>query len=239
MSTVTLRQCTPMSFGKLLENCLRLLLPFVTLLAIAEGARDKVQLLGAIVDSRGGVALVKNKGTGEVKAFRIGAQIYDVGSLKEVDRYSIIIRETSGETVTISSKLNGAKMAVSRIKTVDDGDRYIEDGFSRVGNKIEVDSAYRDRMVKEELQNILMQATAEPVMENGQIAGFKIYQFDDKSIFYKLGLKEGDVVKEINGVPLTNVAKTIQFLNGLREEPNISVSVSRNGQPVNMSMTVK
>lgn len=207
--------------------------------AFASGARDNAQLLGAIVDARGGVALIKNRSTGEVQAFRTGSEVYDFGTLDKVERSEIIIREFDGSLVSVSSKLGGRLLTIPKVKTVDDGERYIEDGFQRIGNKIEVDARYRDRMIKEELQNILMQATAEPVLVNGEITGFKIYQFDQTSIFHKLGLKEGDVVSEINGVPLNNVAKTIQFLNGLREEPNISVNVSRNGEPVSLNMSVK
>lgn len=211
----------------------------VAFTALAASARESAQLLGAIADNRGGVALVKNRASGEIKAFRLGMDVFEFGTLVEVTRSTATIEENGGNRVTISSKLGGGLLAGPKTKPIDDGERYIEDGFQRIGNKIEVDARYRDRMVKEELQNILMQATAEPVMTNGEIVGFKIYQFDQNSIFHKLGLKEGDVVKEINGVPLNNVAKTIQFLNGLREEPKVEVAVNRNGEPVSLQMNVK
>ena len=84
-----------------------------------------------------------------------------------------------------------------------------------------------------------MQASSEAVMENGEIKGFRLFQFEPNSIFQKLGIKEGDVVREINGVPLNNVARTIQFLNGLRSEGNVQVSVVRNGAPVTLDLNVK
>ena len=118
-------------------------------------------------------------------------------------------------------------------------EKHIEDGFQRIGNKIDIDSRYRDRMIKEELPNILMQASSEPVIVNGEIVGFRMFQFEPNSIFGKLGMKDGDVVKEINGVPLNNVAKTIQFLNGLRQESNVAVTIMRDGAPVALEMNIK
>ncbi|MEN9529736.1 MAG: hypothetical protein RI932_1609, partial [Pseudomonadota bacterium] len=44
---------------------------------------------------------------------------------------------------------------------------------------------------------------------------------------------------EINGIPLTDVAKTIRFLNGLREENQIQVNVMRNGSPVALELNVR
>lgn len=197
-----------------------------------------LQLLGAITDNRGGVALVKHTQTGVVKAFRLGHDIFGTGKLSLVGRNEIIINLPSGERAQLTNKLGGARI-LAKSKVKDEGDTYSEEGFQRVGNKIDVDASYRDRMVNQELQNILMQATAEPVMQGGEIAGFKVYQFDNQSIFYKLGMKEGDVVKEINGVPLNNVAKTIQFLNGLKGEAKVSVQIERDGQAMNLDLNVK
>lgn len=210
-------------------------------LARASDAEDKLQLLGAVVSNKGGVALVKNIDNGQVKAFRTGDSVWGLGTLLSVDRQVMIILEAGGQMTSISSKLGGAfkkGKVVSKVYVSTD-DKHIEDGFQRIGNKIDVDSRYRDRMIKEELPNILMQASSEPVIVNGEIVGFRLFQFEPNSIFAKLGMKDGDVVKEINGVALNNVAKTIQFLNGLRQESAVSVNIMRDGAPVTLDLNVK
>jgi general secretion pathway protein C len=210
-------------------------------LAYASDAEDKLQLLGAVVSNKGGVALVKNTENGQVKAFRTGDPVWGLGTLLSVDRQVMIILEANGSMTSISSKLGGAFRKGKMVPKVyvSTEDKHIEDGFQRIGNKIDVDSRYRDRMIKEELPNILMQASSEPVIVNGEIVGFRLFQFEANSIFGKLGMKDGDVVKEINGVALNNVAKTIQFLNGLRSEANVSVNIVRDGSPVTLDMNVK
>jgi membrane-associated protease RseP (regulator of RpoE activity) len=150
------------------------------------------------------------------------------------------IHRTMGAPVVISSRFAGEKNRLGKKgPTVNTEDRYIEDGFQRIGNQITVDSRYRDRIVREELPKVLMEASSEPVMENGQIVGFRLFQFEENSMFHKLGMKDGDVVTEINGVPLNNVTRTVQLLNGLRGENAVKVKVVRNGSPTSLDLSVK
>jgi type II secretory pathway component PulC len=51
-------------------------------------------------------------------------------------------------------------------------------------------------------------------------------------------MADGDVVESINGVPLNDVARTVQFLNGLKSETKVEVTISRNGSPVTLSLDV-
>jgi general secretion pathway protein C len=201
-----------------------------------------LQLVGAIVSPRGGVALIKNRNSSEVKAFKTGEDVYGLGTLLSVDRAQMILVENDGQMTMISNKLGGmsSSQAPRQPKvTISSADRHVEEGFQRIGTRTEVDGRYRDRLIREELPNILMQASSEPVVVNGEISGFRIFQFDQNSIFHKLGLQDGDVVREINGIPLNNVARTIQFLNGLREENRVQVSVQRNGSPVTLELNVR
>lgn len=211
--------------------------------AIADGKASKsLQLVGAIVSANGGVALVKNRDTSEVKAFKTGEDVFRLGTLLSVDRAQMILIDNDGYMTKISNKLGGMSASHSpRVAKVmvSTADRHIEEGFQRVGTNIEVDARYRDRLIREELPNILMQASSEPVVINGEITGFRIFQFDQNSIFHKLGLQDGDVVREINGIPLNNVARTIQFLNSLREATDVKVNVMRNGSPVALELKVR
>jgi len=209
----------------------------IPLSTIASQAK-KLQLIGAIVSPRGGVALVKNRDTSEVKAFKTGEEVFKIGTLLTVDRQRMIIIENDGQMTTVSNKLGGASGRGSS-KAQRSGDSHIESGFERIGTKIAVEARYRDKLISEELPNILMQASSEPVVVNGEITGFRIFQFDQNSIFHKLGLQDGDIVREINGIPLNNVARTIQFLNGLREENNVKVDIMRNGAPVTLELSVR
>lgn len=216
------------------------------LLATALIARDmseSLQMLGAITGGKhGGVALIKNKETGQVKAFRTGSQVFEGGTLLSVNRTNLVIQSNTGAVVVLSTKLGGSLSQSTAGKKPSgnvDGDRYSEEGLERVGNKTTLDATTKDRMIREDLPKFLMQASSEPVVENGQIVGFRMFQFEPDSIYAKLGMKDGDIVREINGVPLNDVAKTVQFLNGLKNESQVNVNVMRDGQPVALEVAVR
>lgn len=221
-----------------LVSCLALLA--IPQLGFAADAADRLQLLGSITGAKP-VALLKNRDTGQVKAFRKGENVYGLGTVLEVEREVVTLLDNNGQTTYLSSKLGGAFGKGKKVPKilVSTEDKHIEEGFQRIGNKIDVDGAYKERMLKEELPNILMQASSEAVMVNGEIQGFRLFQFDQTSMFGKLGMKDGDIVKEINGVPLNNVAKTLQFLNGLRTESHVSVNIVRDGVPITLDLNVK
>lgn len=215
---------------------------FLHPLSVAQDdARGKVQLLGGIAGKNGGgVALLKERSTGQIKAVRVGEKVFSVGVLVSFERERVVIHETDGKMTSISSKFGGDGSQKAAAKPlVATQDTYIEEGFKRVGNKIEVDAAYRDHMVKNELPKILMEAASEAVMQDGRVVGFRLFQFEKNSMFEKLGMRDGDVITEINGIPLSSAAKTVQLLNGMKQERSMNVQILRNGQPVTLDMAVK
>jgi type II secretory pathway component PulC len=117
--------------------------------------------------------------------------------------------------------------------------KYKEDGFERDAGKVTMTSAYRDKIVNQDLSTILMQATAEPHMQNGMIVGFKLSQIDSDSIFAKGGFRDEDVITSLNGQKLNNVAGAIALLRSLKDSPNIEVEVLRGGTTSSMSIGVQ
>jgi general secretion pathway protein C len=206
-----------------------------------------VQLLGTISGDRvkpgsRSVALIKHKASGRIAAVPLGGNAFDSGQISDIQNKTIVITDSSGSKTMVTSKLGGAWAAgyvpPPPASVPISGDRYSELGFERVGNHTRIDAAYRDRMVSKELPTILMSAASEPVVENGTIQGFRLFQFEPGSVFEKLGMEDGDIVSSINGVPLNDVARTIQFLNGLKAEKQVEVSIIRNGKPVTLSLDV-
>jgi general secretion pathway protein C len=69
-----------------------------------------------------------------------------------------------------------------------------------------------------------------PVMDHGKLTGYRIYPAGNPSIFNQLGLKAGDVVTAVNGIPLTDPAQSMRVLSSLKTSDQVSVSLLRNGQ---------
>ena len=74
-----------------------------------------------------------------------------------------------------------------------------------------------------------------PVVENGQTSGFRLEALKDDPLFKELGIQSGDVVKRVNGVDLDSSAKGLRVMQQLRRAKQVSVTIERNGQLVEMN----
>ena len=69
-----------------------------------------------------------------------------------------------------------------------------------------------------------------PYYVAGQMQGFRIYPGRDRKKFAALGLRPGDLVKDIDGAALTNPAQAAQIFQSLGDKDQVSVTVERNGR---------
>lgn len=79
-------------------------------------------------------------------------------------------------------------------------------------------------------QRLMEVVRAMPVMDHGKLSGYRVYPAGNPSIFNQLGLKAGDVVTAVNGIPLTDPAQSMRVLSTIKTSDQISVSLLRNGQ---------
>jgi len=75
-----------------------------------------------------------------------------------------------------------------------------------------------------------------PTYANGQLKGFRVYAGRDRQKFGKLGLQSGDLVTQINGVPLTDPQHGMDVLRGLANGSTATVSIERGGS--NQTITI-
>lgn len=78
-----------------------------------------------------------------------------------------------------------------------------------------------------------------PVFENGKLRGVRLAAGADASLIAKLGLRPTDVVTAVNGVPLDDLARGQQIVEGLRSAASANVTVLRDGQPTEIHVTLQ
>ena len=187
------------------------------------------------------VALIKVLSGGVVSAVKIGHVIDNKYKVTDVsEKYIRVMTRQAEHYLVYLDKFAGEFRPSTgpHGPAVNPNGHYKEDGFERKDGKVAMTSAYRDRIVNQDLSKILMQATAEPVMNGGAIIGFKLYQIDEDSIFAKGGLHDEDIITSLNGLKLSSVAGAISTLKSLKEANSIEIEVIRNGKPQTMTINV-
>lgn len=71
----------------------------------------------------------------------------------------------------------------------------------------------------------------QPVFRDGKQKGYRVYPGRQRQMFTQLGLRPGDMIVQINGMPLDDPARGMEVFRSLGDATQVSVTVERNGQP--------
>jgi general secretion pathway protein C len=115
----------------------------------------------------------------------------------------------------------------------------IEDGVKQTGdNSYEIDRSLVDKVLANPM-TVARGARIVPSIKNGKANGFKLYAIRPNSVYAKLGLRNGDTLHAINGFDLTTPDKALEVYTKVKEASNLSVSVTRRGQPLNIDYSIR
>jgi hypothetical protein len=122
-----------------------------------------------------------------------------------------------------------------RQKLVDDNIQQIGENFYKV-QKSAIDKTLGN------LNEVMTQARMVPnFVQDGagkKMDGFKIFKIMPGSIFQKLGMRDGDVIRKINNAPMDSVEKGLELMQALRFEKKFDIDLLRGTQPVQMNYQV-
>ncbi len=86
--------------------------------------------------------------------------------------------------------------------------------------------------------SLFTQIRAVPNLQHGSSNGFRLSQIQPGSIFQQIGLQDGDIVTGAQGQQVNDPMRAMVLLNNLRNSPSISVSLIRNGSPMQLYYTI-
>lgn len=78
--------------------------------------------------------------------------------------------------------------------------------------------------------NVLMTViTPSIVRENGQMTGIRVYPSRNRKLFRALGLRNGDIVTQVNGVMIDDQSKGLAVFQQLAESSSLEIHIKRGG----------
>lgn len=86
-------------------------------------------------------------------------------------------------------------------------------------------------VVSNNLSNLADVIRPTPYFVNGQQSGYRVYPGRNRQQFAALGLRPGDLIKDIDGQSLTDPTQAMQVFQSLGTADQVTVTVERNGQP--------
>jgi serine/threonine protein kinase len=79
------------------------------------------------------------------------------------------------------------------------------------------------------LNEVAMHARILPAFKDGKAEGFKLFSIRPDSLYHKIGIQNGDVIKRINGEDINSPNKALEIFSKLRDSNRIDIEIDRHG----------
>jgi general secretion pathway protein C len=209
-----------------------------------------IVLLGTIINNDGSsVAIIKNPDNDKVNGYRNGEVIDIITSdevkLIDVTNCKVVIdrQRTGRETikckdlgdVASNTPSTTGRRTYSRTEGSESSGRSNEDdGIRKVGeNEYEVSRELLEDVLSDPT-SIVQQARVIP-----QEDGLRFFGIRSNSIFWKIGIKNGDTLHRINNVELNDVEKALSVFEELRSQSNFTIDFTRAGKDYTYEYNVR
>lgn len=221
--------------------------PVVDLNAAPVRSSLRVRLLGTLVNERTpewSIASIQDVTTQKTNTYMMHDQIQGAEVI-EIERLRVIVinnhrREFIDGTAGDGTSIVAAVAAPMPVRSeaappsvaLGQGVKQLSD------NDYEIPRAEIDRTLSN-LNDVAMQARIVPAFKDGQAQGFKLFSIRPDSIYTKIGIQNGDVIKRINGYDLNSPEKALEIYSKLKEAGRIDIEVERNGAAVRKTYNVR
>ena len=188
-------------------------------------------LVGTITGPQGkSWAILQEKGSRRQQIYRIHGNI-EGGKILSISRNQIQI-ERGGEKETLRLSEDEQKPAASATAPAAPSTP-----LSRKGEEVKKLSANRYVVNREDVaaavgnvNQFMTQARLKPHFEMDRPAGYSVSEIVPGSLMEKLGLRNGDIVRKVNGTAITRPEEIMQAYAQLQRDSNIEVEIERAGR---------
>ncbi len=198
-------------------------------------------------DPTASMATIADTQTGALGSFEIADTVRPGVTIDQIGRGRVVLKNGEQlEYILMSDRPPEVAKADIELPDTEDrakkkSDREIEgaeDAISCEGDSCTVDRAFVNKMLSNPAL-LAKQARVVPSIKDGETRGFKFYGVRPGSLPKLLGVKNGDLVKSINGQPLTSVDEAMGMYTKLRNASSLSVVIERRGATVTKDITIK
>jgi general secretion pathway protein C len=192
---------------------------------VAPKENKQLGLIGTfLTDNEAPYAIIENKKDGEQDVFEKNDSVFEAAKLVEIAADHVKI-DRNGQIEILSIEDGSSESSTSGSDSGSSGDT------------IQVDAGELDNALSN-LPVLLTQARAVPYFKDGASIGLRLFAIRPGSLFEKIGLKNGDILKSINGSSLADITQAIKLFEKLKEEKRIGLVLERNREEQSLTYVI-
>ena len=85
-------------------------------------------------------------------------------------------------------------------------------------------------------EEIMKHVQVMPVLDGGKLTGVRLSAGADATLIEQIGLRPGDVVTAVNGMPIDSFARGEEIMSNLKNSSSVHVTVLRDGKPIALTV---
>jgi general secretion pathway protein C len=200
-----------------------------------------VELIGTVVGGpEQSFAIIEDRQSRTQELYQIDDMVQDQARVMSIDRCKVVVlRGESQEIIECPQPDDKSQKRAAPVLYTGSTER--EGGFA-VKQTSDTEYVVDESEVQNALANInqlLTQIRVVPNFQDGRPDGFKVFAIKPESIFAKVGLQNGDVIRKVNNNDITSPEKAFQLFQELRNEKDFTVEISRRGQTQSLSYEIR
>ncbi len=152
--------------------------------------------------------------------------------LKEIyANYAIFVKDDNRYKLSMDDK---TKYSIEKVKTKEEPKGDIE--------KREDSYILKRKLLKKytnNFDNIWKEIAIKEIKKDGKIDGFRVGNLSNKSIFKKLGLKIGDIIKSVNNITLNSYEQAFKIYEDMESVDSLHMVLIRNNKEMEFDYEIK
>jgi len=206
-----------------------------------------VQLVGTVIrlDSPS-YAVIQDNRTRMQLIYKVGDYLLDDAKITKIERNRVVIDRENEQVVleialapvstpmgrTSPSAPPDHPMAMPHQPRRGRGVQNISEG-QWIMDRSEIDYAVNN------LPEVMTKARVVPNFVDGKSNGFRIFAIQEDSIYAKIGLQNGDILRRVNQIDVRDPQNFMQVFQQLKDESRITVDFVRNTEEKTFSYTIR
>lgn len=169
------------------------------------------------------VAIISDSGNDQ-QVYTIGDAVGSGATLHAVYADRVVLNE-NGVLTNLKLPREFKAAAVSNVRS------QLSSTRQRASNAQTIQS-----VVTENLSRLTDVIRPTPYRVQGEQVGFRVYPGRDRRQFAALGLRPGDIIKDIDGQSLSDASQAMQIFQSLGTAEQVTVTLERNGQSETLTL---
>lgn len=200
------------------------------------GEELNLELLGTVFGNNEEVsrAIIKNTKSNQLGMYKTG-QIVAGARIESIEQNTVILLHNGRRKMLMLSRTDGNNSDTELLSSP-----IVSKANKAAGTVLPDTESVSETSAKiAHLEMILAEAAIEPYLVDGQVEGLRINDLEKIPVAKAFGLKEGDIILQVNGHRLTSKQKAFQVFKKARSQATIDLELLSNGETRELSFVLR